>query len=277
MSSMTPNEDFLKDNTAVNKPVDIPSDKPIPKMEEKPQNKGKKAKASKEKKDATWKDVKVKSNPKISNNKVDKGKTQPQKVISQEQYDIEKAKYPEYFALSDYHKKCLIATNYWRVMNGIPIIEVPALYTYYHKYFDKRCYELAKEHQEKFKRMENNKISSFTLTIPKDSLNEEDKVEVVVTGEVKSVEPNEISDTNALNTYIKLGHPNIEPKLEVIGIPENVIMPEVIVTKEEITEEKITEIYNEAVEKFPSTMEKLTDDSKADDKKDDSDNQLSLF
>ena len=60
---------------------------------------------------------------------------QKYEVVNNEIVDMDKIKeqYPEYFALSNYHKKCLVATNYWRVINGKPIIEVPLQYAYYHK------------------------------------------------------------------------------------------------------------------------------------------------
>jgi hypothetical protein len=63
--------------------------------------------------------------------------------------EIEMDNFPEYHALSPYHRKCLIATNYWRVMNGEKITEVPESDIRYHKYFDKNCYELAKGYQIK--------------------------------------------------------------------------------------------------------------------------------
>lgn len=75
-----------------------------------------------------------------------KNAIQKYEVVNNEIVDMDKIKeqYPEYFALSNYHKKCLVATNYWRVINGKPIIEVPLQYAYYYKYFDKRCYEIIK-------------------------------------------------------------------------------------------------------------------------------------
>ena len=75
-----------------------------------------------------------------------KNAIQKYEVVNNEIVDMDKIKeqYPEYFALSNYHKKCLVATNYWRVINGKPIIEVPLQYAYYHKYFDKRFDEIIK-------------------------------------------------------------------------------------------------------------------------------------
>ena len=72
-------------------------------------------------------------------------------VINNQIVDMDKlrSEYPEYFALSPYHKKCLVATNYWRVIRGIPIIEVPPQYEFYHKYFDKRCYKIKEENDKR--------------------------------------------------------------------------------------------------------------------------------
>lgn len=36
-------------------------------------------------------------------------------------------RYGHYNALSDYDKKCLVATNFWRIVNEIELIEVPVL------------------------------------------------------------------------------------------------------------------------------------------------------
>ncbi len=56
--------------------------------------------------------------------------------------------YEKYLELSDYHKRCLPTSNYWRVMQEQPIIEVPDYDTKYHETFDIRVYEVAKEYQE---------------------------------------------------------------------------------------------------------------------------------
>ncbi len=52
-----------------------------------------------------------------------------------------KSNYDEYHKLPAYQKKCLSATNYWRVMNGMKEIKVPAEDVNYYKYFNKSCYE----------------------------------------------------------------------------------------------------------------------------------------
>ncbi len=49
--------------------------------------------------------------------------------------------------LNKNQRNSLDASNYWRVMNGQKPIEVPPSDTEYHKYFDKRCFELAKKYQ----------------------------------------------------------------------------------------------------------------------------------
>jgi len=42
-----------------------------------------------------------------------------------------------YDELSDYHKRCLPASNYWREKNGIQLIDVPTEDKHYHNYFKK--------------------------------------------------------------------------------------------------------------------------------------------
>ena len=69
----------------------------------------------------------------MQNNNKENKSLQPKKSNAEEikekkyrqNFDLEKDKYPEYASLSPYHRECLIATNYWRVMNGQNIIEVP--------------------------------------------------------------------------------------------------------------------------------------------------------
>lgn len=46
--------------------------------------------------------------------------------------------YPDYYSLTDYQKKCLIATNYWREVNGLKTIEVPTIDEYYYNYYKKK-------------------------------------------------------------------------------------------------------------------------------------------
>ena len=49
--------------------------------------------------------------------------------------EIEMDKYPEYYALNEYDRKCLVASNYWNIMNGNKIVEVPESDIHYHNYF----------------------------------------------------------------------------------------------------------------------------------------------
>ena len=58
-----------------------------------------------------------------------------------------KSNYEEYNKLNHYQKKCLPATNYWRVMSGLSLIEVPAEDLDYHKYFNESCFEKYKTKQ----------------------------------------------------------------------------------------------------------------------------------
>lgn len=60
----------------------------------------------------------------------------------------EDEKYSEYYSLNEYERKALVATNYWRVINGKQEIPVPETDLHYKKYFDKRCYKLYQEKLE---------------------------------------------------------------------------------------------------------------------------------
>jgi hypothetical protein len=79
--------------------------------------------------------------------------------LSQSKKPTEQELYPEYFSLLPYERKCLVSMNYWRVMYGQKIVEVPPSDTYYHKYFDKGCYErkevyqLQKQREKEFNKM----------------------------------------------------------------------------------------------------------------------------
>ena len=65
--------------------------------------------------------------------------------------EIEMDAYPEYYALTPYERKCLTATNYFNVLYGNKIVEVPPSDAHYHKYFDKRCYDRAETYQKQKK------------------------------------------------------------------------------------------------------------------------------
>ncbi len=71
----------------------------------------------------------------------------PEKKKRRTPQEIEKDSFPEYYALNVSQCKSLDASNYWRVMNGQKPIEVPPSDTEYHKYFDKRCFDLSKTYQ----------------------------------------------------------------------------------------------------------------------------------
>ena len=78
-------------------------------------------------------------------------KVEEVKVVRTNVVDIIKSDtdpYAHYNTLSVYHKKCLVTTNYWRVVAGLEIIPVPPEYKYYHKMFDSRCYDLYKAKQD---------------------------------------------------------------------------------------------------------------------------------
>lgn len=76
----------------------------------------------------------------------------PVKKAEQKVSKAELEKYPEYYALSEYNRSVLSATNYWRVINEQPIIPVPESDTNYYKYFDARCYDIVAERKRRASR-----------------------------------------------------------------------------------------------------------------------------
>lgn len=62
--------------------------------------------------------------------------------------NIEKpSDYSVYRKLNDNQLKSLDATNYWRVMDGMPFINVPLNDSHFWHYFNERCFSLAEKHQ----------------------------------------------------------------------------------------------------------------------------------
>lgn len=103
----------------------------------------------------------------------------------------EKEQYALYYSLDSNKRKSLDATNYWRVMNGLKEIPVPSSDTEYHKYFDKRCYELA----ESFQIMKNGAIEFRKKLVSPNKLKEVQKVEVIEKVEIKTEVKTEIKKT----------------------------------------------------------------------------------
>jgi len=66
--------------------------------------------------------------------------------------EVEMDEYPEYYALTPYQRKCLVATNYWNIMYGNKPIDVPPSDKHYEKYFDYKCYDRYYEYQKQKKR-----------------------------------------------------------------------------------------------------------------------------
>ena len=54
----------------------------------------------------------------------------------------QKADYSEYCAMSNYYRRCLPATSYWRILNGQTPVKVPPTDENYKRYFDKKCYDI---------------------------------------------------------------------------------------------------------------------------------------
>ena len=46
--------------------------------------------------------------------------------------------YTAYERLTHYHRKTLVATNFWRIANGLEPISVPAEDEHYHYYFTEK-------------------------------------------------------------------------------------------------------------------------------------------
>lgn len=87
---------------------------------------------------------------------------QPAKVIpinaeaeeKERQKKLYEEKYSVYLSLTEYQRKCLVATNYHRVLQGLDYIEVPPEDTNYYKSFDKGCFQRRKEIVAHQKRIE---------------------------------------------------------------------------------------------------------------------------
>jgi len=180
--------------------------------------------------------------------------------------EIEMEAYPDYYALTPYQRRCLVATNYWNVMYGNKIVEVPPTDEHYHKYFDKMCYDRYYEYQKQKKReaeydamikrhreesdLRNNKVSNELLVVEniiKPEENEkpnrvaiiedkvaEVKIDVIAKKEEMPIEENK----NFLEE--KREHP-VYPKREKIE-PKKEPVPEV--KKEVIDKKKIKKVKN---------------------------------
>lgn len=130
------------------------------------------------------------------------------KINQYENREIDK-KHKEYGKLNDYSKRCLVATNYWRVMWGDNFIDVPTKDIRFWYYFDPKCFDLAPEWQ-RTKRpdfIERNKELEVQRL-----LNESNKIEVKDV--VSSIEP---------ERKIEIKEPEIieKPKIEEMPIEEN--------------------------------------------------------
>jgi len=82
----------------------------------------------------------------------DNSVSEPTKNKRRTALEIEMDKYPEYYALNEYDRRCLVANNYFRVLYGDKTIEVPPSDKHYEKYFDYRCYDRARGYQQLKKR-----------------------------------------------------------------------------------------------------------------------------
>jgi hypothetical protein len=94
--------------------------------------------------------------------------------------------YSEYNLLNVQYLKSLEATNYWRVMDGIPFVNVPIKDVRFWTYFDERCFGLAGQHQI------NTKESKAQAKIREEAIAKE--LELASSTKNKNVKNNKISD-----------------------------------------------------------------------------------
>lgn len=172
--------------------------------------------------------------------------------------EIEMDTYPDYYALTEYQRKCLVATNYFNVLYGNKVIEVPLSDAHYHKYFDKRCYDkyVAYQKQKKLEVKYDAMIDKYRTNKEKDN-----KIEVVEELVVETIiKPEENGQTNGVTviedkiTEVKV---DIVAKKEEMPIEENKNFLEekrehpVYPKREkiEIKKEPIPELKKEVIEK----------------------------
>lgn len=124
------------------------------------------------------------------------------KKASEKTSKEELAKYPQYYALTEYERSCLSAINYWRVIGGLSIIEVPPSDTDYAKYFDARCYQIAEENKRKpvIKKEQPEIVNNYELVKESEKTKESpaaiQKEEAVVKSKETVVEQEEAKETN---------------------------------------------------------------------------------
>lgn len=186
--------------------------------------------------------------------------------------EIEMDEYPEYYALTPYHRKCLVATNYWNVMYGNKIIEVPPSDKHYEKYFDKRCYDryIGYQKQKKLEAKYNDMLNGFrNREEEKNSKIEVEKSLVVET--IIKPEENEKSNrvTVVEDKVIEVKVDVVVAKKEEMPIEENKNFLEekrehpVYPKREkvEIKKEPVPEVKKEVVEKNKKNKTKNNDNS----------------
>jgi len=253
--AITPNNDFLKssddNNRLLNEPAKPKANAPI----EKPVSQTKNPFGSG--------DVKNK-------NKSFKTKDELKKEKKYEQhFDLEKGMYPEYSDLSAYHRKCLPATNYWKIMNGEPEIKVPAWDTDYHKYFDKKCYAMAKDFQDAKKRKEDGRKVSDADRALFVSV-QEDMVKITHLTPQSMTEEEKAEDVKATQIIYDIAHQTYEPKgdfMPRVPKPENNVEEEKFVTTSPVSDFEI----EDEIKEVPVVKEEIKNEIKP------NDGQLGLF
>lgn len=107
------------------------------------------------------------------------------KVKQIEKREIDE-KYKAYKELNDYSRRCLIATNYWRVMWGSGFIDVPTQDVRFWFYFDVKCFEDA-PYWQKIKKPEFEERNRLEAEAEQKILSE--KTANVKDADVKKTEP----------------------------------------------------------------------------------------
>jgi len=135
--------------------------------------------------------------------------------------EIEMDAYPDYYALCEYDRKCLVATNYFNVLYGNKVIEVPPSDTHYHKYFDKKCYDryVGYQKQKKLEADYNAMVDKYRKQTEK--ANKIEVVEELVVENIIKPEENEKS-----NRVTVVEDKVIEVKVDVVAKKEEMPIEE---------------------------------------------------
>jgi hypothetical protein len=170
-------------------------------------------------------------------------KGQHKKVNTKKQQEYKPSKeeltrFSVYYSLNTYQRSCLASTNYFRVLYGENEIAVPDNDLNYHKYFDRKCYELAAQYQKTSK--------MDTVFSPKKNFSGEIKKLEVLT---KKTENKEVTKKQEITKTVP-----VEVKVEQVIVESKPIVTETIV------EEKVI-VAPEPIKVEPVKIEPIKVDS----------------